>query len=67
MQGSVVACGFACAVMADTPGIRLPGVAYIPVEGEAPVSYGVAYMPDELTPLLRSFLRILEEEMPPRP
>ena len=67
VQGSVVACGFAGAVMADTPGIRLPGVAYIPVEGEAPVSYGVAYMPDELTPLLRSFLRILEEEMPPRP
>ena len=56
---SVVAAGFAAAVLADTPGIRISGVRYIPVEGADECSYGAAYMADELTPLLRSLMRIL--------
>lgn len=58
---NVVASGFAVAVMVDTPGIRVPGASYIPVEGTRKVSYGAAYMADEVTPLLRQFLQILSE------
>ena len=58
---NVVASGFAVAVMADTPGIRVPGACYIPVEGSREVSYGAAYMAEEVTPLLRQFLQILSE------
>ena len=59
--GAVVASGFAAAVLVDTPGIRVPGVSYIPIEGMEPVSYGAAYMAEELTPLLKRFLHILTE------
>lgn len=61
VQSYVVAAGFASAVLIDTPGIRVPGVRYIPIEGTEPVSYGAAYMAEELTPLLRRFLQILTE------
>ena len=55
------AAGFAAAVFVDTPGIRVPGVSYVPVEGTEPVSYGAAYMPGGITPLLRRFVQVLEE------
>ena len=61
VQSYVVASGFAAAVLVDTPGIRVPGVSYIPIEGMEPVSYGAAYMAEELTPLLKRFLHILTE------
>ena len=54
----VVASGFASAVLVDTPGIRVSGVEYIPVEGTETVSYGAAYMAEEMTELLRRFLAI---------
>ena len=54
----VVASGFASAVLVDTPGIRVSGVEYIPVEGTETVSYGAAYMAEEMTELLRRFLEI---------
>lgn len=60
-QSAVVSSGFAAAVMADTPGIRIPGVSYIPIEGTESCSYGVSWMADELTPLLRRMLQILIE------
>lgn len=61
VQSYVVAAGFAAAVFVDTPGIRVPGVSYVPVEGTEPVSYGAAYMPGGITPLLRRFVQVLEE------
>lgn len=61
VQSCVVAAGFAAAVFVDTPGIRVPGVSYVPVEGTEPVSYGAAYMPGGITPLLRRFVQVLEE------
>lgn len=54
----VVASGFASAVLVDTPGIRVSGVEYIPVGGTETVSYGAAYMAEEMTELLRRFLEI---------
>ncbi len=61
IQSAIVAAGFAAAVLPDTPGIRAPGVRYIPIEGTELMSYGAAYMADEMTPLLRRFLQILSE------
>ena len=46
------AAGFAVAVFAKTPGLELAGVEFIPVEDTTRLSYGVAYMADELTPLI---------------
>ncbi len=57
----VVASGFASAVLVDTPGIRVPGVRYIPVEGTGTLSYGAAYMAEEMTGLLRRFIEILSD------
>lgn len=54
----VVASGFASAVLVDTPDIRVSGVEYIPVVGTETVSYGAAYMAEEMTELLRRFLEI---------
>ncbi len=54
----VVASGFASAVLVDTPDIRVSGVEYIPVGGTETVSYGAAYMAEEMTELLRRFLEI---------
>ena len=59
IQSYIVAAGFAGAVLVDTPGIRVGGVSYIPVEGTEPVSYGAVYMAEELTPLVKRFLQIL--------
>ncbi len=62
-QSAIVAAGFASAVLCNVPGVQEQGVRYVPVEGTGTVSFGVAYMPDELTPLLKSFLRILAERI----
>ena len=59
IQSAVVAAGFAIAVITQTPGIQVTGVRYIPIEGLECMSYGAAYMADELTPTLRHFLQIL--------
>ena len=60
---AVVSAGFAAAIMADTPGLYAEGVSYIPVEGADSMSYGVAYMAEELTPLLRRLLAILADSL----
>ncbi len=61
IQSAIVAAGFAAAILTDVPGIREPGVAYVPVEDTEAVSYGAAYMADELSPLLRRLMAILGE------
>ena len=50
------------AVFAKTPGLELAGVEFIPVEDTTRLSYGVAYMADELTPLLRRLIGMLAAE-----
>lgn len=57
----IVASGFASALMVDTPGNRVPGVEYVPIDGVEKVSYGAAYMAEETSNLLRHFLEILED------
>lgn len=59
LLSAVVSSGFASAVMAATPGTRVNGVKYIPVEGTEPVSYGAAYMTEELSPVLRRLMQVL--------
>ena len=61
-QLATIAAGFAVAVFAKTPGLELAGVEFIPVEDTTRLSYGVAYMADELTPLLRRLIGMLAAE-----
>ncbi len=61
-QLATIAAGFAVAVFAKTPGLELAGVEFIPVEDTTRLSYGVAYMADELTPLLRRLMGMLAAE-----
>lgn len=58
---TMVETGFACAVLADLPQARLPGLSYIPVPEAETISFGVAYLAEENSPLLRRFLTLLEE------
>ena len=57
-------CAFSLAV--DVPQLRMPGLRYIPLEGTEPVSFGVSYNMNQHKPILRQFLRLLEEEMKKR-
>ena len=60
-QSAVIAAGFAVSVLAETPGIQMDGVCYVPVAGTEPISYGAAYMPDSRDALLNRFLGLLAE------
>lgn len=60
-QSAMVAAGFAAAVLCFVPGIQGEGVSYVPVEDMEPVSYGAAYMPGGLTPLLKRLLAIMSD------
>ena len=57
----MIAAGFAVSVLAETPGIQMDGVCYVPVAGTEPISYGAAYMPDSRDALLNRFLGLLAE------
>lgn len=56
---TLVRAGFAVAVAADLPNLRAPDLRYIPIDGFAPLSYGVAYPAGRRDPVLRRFLEVL--------
>ena len=49
--------------MPDLGPARLPGLRYIPIPQFEPLSFGVVYRADGLSPALRLFLSILEKQM----
>lgn len=58
---SMAESGFTFAVMADLPPVRLPGLRYIPLTDCHPLSFGVAYLSEQSSPILRRFFALLEE------
>ena len=55
--------GYGFAIMTDLPPARLPGLRYIPIPQFEPLSFGVVYRADGLSPALRLFLSALVEQM----
>lgn len=53
---TLVASGFAYAVIAALPQVPLPGLRVIPLPELAPVSYGLSHRPGEASPALKPFL-----------
>lgn len=62
-QLTLVAAGYAYAVLADFPRLRSPDLRYIPLEGCEPLSFGAAWRSGSRSPALRRFLAILEDSL----
>lgn len=60
---TLVEAGYAFALMADLPHTRRPGLCYIPLEQVQPLDYGAVYLPEDRSPVLQEFLKLLEESM----
>lgn len=50
--------GFGIAIQPDFPSLRDPALAYIPIKGTAPLSYGVYYRSTAGKPMLKYFLQL---------
>lgn len=60
---TLVEAGYGFAIMTDLPPARVPGLRYIPIPQFDPLSFGVVYRGDGLSPALRLFLSILQEQL----
>ena len=60
---TMVASGYAFAVVADFPQLRLPELAYLPLSEYEPLSYGAARLSGSTSPSLRRFLTLLENTL----
>ena len=60
---TLVAAGYAFAVMMDFPQLRSPQLRYIPLEGCEPLSFGAAWRAGVRSPALRRFLSLLEQSL----
>ena len=67
VMDALVESGVAFSLAVDVPQLRTPGLRYIPITGTEQVSFGVSYRMNERNPVLRRFLRLLEEEMSGKP
>ena len=56
--------GFGIAVQPDFPTLRDPALAYIPIKGVDPLSYGAYYKSVTGRPLLKLFLQICKDQFP---
>ena len=59
--------GFGIAVQPDFPSLRDPALAYIPIEGVEPLSYGAYYKSVTGKPLLKLFLQLCRDNFPVQP
>lgn len=59
--------GFGVAVQPDFPPLRDPALAYIPIEGVEPLSYGAYYKSVTGKPLLKLFLQLCRDNFPVQP
>lgn len=61
---TLVEAGLAFAIISGPPFRSLfPHLRYIPMPEISPISFGAFYLPGELTPVLRRFLTLLEENL----
>ena len=73
MCGSADACvilakaGFGIAVQPDFPSLRDPALAYIPIQGTEPLSYGAYYKSVTGKPMLKHFLQLCKDNLLARP
>ena len=73
MCGSADACvilakaGFGIAVQPDFPSLRDPALAYIPIQGTEPLSYGAYYKSVTGKPMLKRFLQLCKDNLLVRP
>ena len=73
MCGSADACvmlakaGFGIAVQPDFPSLRDPALAYIPIKGTEPLSYGAYYKTASGKPLLKDFLLLCKKSLSSQP
>ena len=59
--------GFGIAVQPDFPALRDPVLAYIPINGAEPLSYGAYYKSVTGKPLLKLFLQLCRDSFPVQP
>lgn len=59
--------GFGIAVQPDFPSLRDPALAYIPINGAEPLSYGAYYKTASGKPMLKLFLQLCKDNFPVRP
>ena len=59
--------GFGIAVQPDFPALRDPALAYIPINGAEPLSYGAYYKSVTGKPLLKLFLQLCRDSFPVQP
>ena len=64
---TLVKAGFGIAIQPDFPSLRDPALAYIPIEGVEPLSYGAYYKSVTGNPLLKLFLQLCRDNFPGRP
>lgn len=60
---ALVEAGYGFAIMPDLAAARLPGLRYIPIPEFEPLSFGVVYRSDGLSPVLRLFVSQLEKQV----
>ena len=60
---TLVKAGYGFAIMTDLPAVRQPGLRYIPIPQFDPLSFGVVYRSDGLSPVLRLFVSQLEKQV----
>lgn len=60
---TLVASGYAFAIMPDFPTNRMPGLKYIPLTEFEPLSFGAIYLPKKAPSFLYYFLNILEKSL----
>lgn len=58
---TLVKAGFGIAALPDLPVLKDPALAYVPLEGVEPLSYGVYYKSLSAKPMLKCFLQLCRE------
>ena len=51
--------------LADLPQLHQPGLRYLPLAGQPPLSFGAAFLSKGRSPALRRFLSLLEQTLEP--
>ena len=64
---TLVKAGFGVAIQPDFPSLRDPALAYTPIEGVEPLSYGAYYKSVTGKPLLKLFLQLCRDNFPVQP
>lgn len=58
---ALIKANYAFTVWPDVPISRDPSLCYVPIEGLAPLSFGISYATGKISPLLKRFLEIAKQ------